>query len=116
MAYRLGWVLYWACLGLAVLFVLVWVFRFFTDPAALRPHESVGRGRPLFIHETDAFTLGKKASIAIAIMLAILGPYMNLPIVFYVALTLMFMQSGLRDRSRVISHSNKMRRFPPTYH
>jgi hypothetical protein len=42
----------------------------------------------LFIHETGAFTFGKKASIAIAIMLGMLGPYMNLPILFYVALTL----------------------------
>jgi hypothetical protein len=35
MAYRLGWVLYWACLGLAVFWLAVWVGRFFTDLAPL---------------------------------------------------------------------------------
>jgi NhaP-type Na+/H+ or K+/H+ antiporter len=30
-AYRLGWVLYWACLGLAVFWLAVWFGRFFTD-------------------------------------------------------------------------------------
>ena len=35
MAYRLGWVLYWACLGLAIVLVAVWVLRFFTDLAPL---------------------------------------------------------------------------------
>ena len=35
MAYRLGWVLYWACLGLAIVLVAVWVLRFFTDLAQL---------------------------------------------------------------------------------
>jgi hypothetical protein len=35
MTYRLGWVLYWACLALAVFVLLVWVGRFFTDLAPL---------------------------------------------------------------------------------
>ena len=35
MSYRLGWVLYWICLGLAVFWVVVWVLRFFTDFAPL---------------------------------------------------------------------------------
>jgi hypothetical protein len=34
-AYRFGWVLYWACFGLAVLWVTVWIARFFTDFAPL---------------------------------------------------------------------------------
>ncbi len=33
--YRLGWVLYWACLALTGLWIAVWVGRFFTDFAPL---------------------------------------------------------------------------------
>ena len=35
MAYRLGWVLYWACLGLAIVLVAVWVLRFFHGSRAV---------------------------------------------------------------------------------
>jgi hypothetical protein len=43
MAYRLGWVLYWACLGLAVFWLAVWVGRFFTGfgPLPLLFHVSL---------------------------------------------------------------------------
>ena len=32
-AYRLGWVLYWACVGVSVFLLVVWDGRFFTDLA-----------------------------------------------------------------------------------
>ena len=35
MAYRLGSVLYWACVGLAIVLVAVWVLSCFTDLAPL---------------------------------------------------------------------------------
>ncbi len=35
MAYRLGWVLYWGCLALAVAVLVVWVTRFLDDYAPL---------------------------------------------------------------------------------